>query len=70
MPYLYCDKHGHEREADIIKGQGKYRQADEIVLVVSGTLIGGPWQCDSCNASTQEGQPCHAGFCFPQPLPG
>lgn len=65
MPYLYCDKHGHEREADIIKGQGKYRQADEIVLVVSGTLIGGLWQCDSCNASLRRGNRATLVSAFP-----
>jgi hypothetical protein len=55
MPDLYCEKHGWEREAGIIERQEEYRQQGECVLVVSGTLISGPWLCDKCNARLKEG---------------
>jgi hypothetical protein len=51
MPYLYCEKHGREHEAGIIEQQDVYRQADETVLVISGTLIYGAFHCDQCNAT-------------------
>src|SRR5947209_6874632 len=55
MPYLYCEEHGPEREAGIVGRQEDYRQAGESVLVISGTLASGPWQCDSCNAQLGKG---------------
>lgn len=55
MPYLYCRKHGQEREAGIVNQQEEYRHADEIVLVVSGKLISGSWACDSCNDEIRKG---------------
>jgi hypothetical protein len=55
MPRLYCEQHGREREARIIEQQENYRQVDETVLVASGTLVSGPWLCDSCNADLSKG---------------
>jgi hypothetical protein len=55
MPNLYCETHGREREADIVERQAVYRQADETVLVASGTLVSGPWLCESCNAQLRAG---------------
>jgi hypothetical protein len=65
MPYLYCEKRGREREAGIIERQADYRQADEIVLVVSGTLVSGPWLCDSCNVQLREGHRAWLVSAFP-----
>ena len=55
MPYLYCETHGREREAGIIERQEAYRQEGESLLVTSGTLVSGPWQCDRCNATLRKG---------------
>jgi hypothetical protein len=49
MPYLFCEKHGREHEADTRKNQEHYRHEGESVLVVKGRLISGPWLCDKCN---------------------
>jgi hypothetical protein len=65
MPYLYCEKHGHEREAGIIERQEVYREADETVLVVSGTLISGPWLCDRCNAQLRKADTAYLVSAFP-----
>lgn len=65
MPYLYCEKHGREHEAGIIGRQDDYRQADETVLVVSGTLVSGPWQCDSCNSQLRPGSTAVLISAFP-----
>lgn len=50
MPRLYCEKHGKERERDVIAKWKLYRDEGESVLVVGGKLISGPWLCDRCNA--------------------
>jgi hypothetical protein len=55
MPYLYCEKHGRERETGIIDRQDDYRLADENVLVTCGPLVSGPWLCDSCNTKLKPG---------------
>jgi hypothetical protein len=55
MPYLLCEQHGHSREAMFAREQDDYRQAGESVLVVKGTLISGPWQCDRCNVKLTRG---------------
>lgn len=65
MPYLYCEKHGCEREARIIEQQHMYRQADETVLVAIGTLVSGPWHCDSCNARLRPGNTAMLVSAFP-----
>lgn len=65
MPYLYCETHGREREAGIIERQEAYRQADENVLVVSGKLTTGPWQCDSCNGQLRKGSTAMLVSAFP-----
>jgi hypothetical protein len=67
MSYLYCDKHGREREAGIVEQQDAYRQAGEMVLVVSGTLATGPWQCDGCNATLGKGKRATLVSAFPSP---
>lgn len=65
MPNLYCETHGREREAGIIERQEVYRQADEIVLVARGTLVSGPWRCDSCNARLRPGTTATLLSAFP-----
>jgi hypothetical protein len=65
MPYLYCEKHGREHEAHIVEQQEVYREADESVLIASGALISGPWQCDSCNARLREGDQAVLVSAFP-----
>ncbi len=65
MPYLYCEKHGREREAGIIKREDEYRRADETVLVASGTLISDRWQCDRCNAPLRKGDAAWLVSAFP-----
>jgi hypothetical protein len=65
MPYLYCQKHGREREAGIIERQDDYREADETVLVASGTLVSGPWLCDRCNAQLRPGHTAVLVSAFP-----
>ena len=65
MPYLYCEKHGREREAGIIERQNLYREADETVLVASGTLVSGPWLCDTCMAQLKAGTAAVLVSAFP-----
>jgi hypothetical protein len=55
MPSLYCEQHGREQESRTIARQDDFRHADESVLIVSGTLTGGPWLCDRCNADLGKG---------------
>jgi hypothetical protein len=55
MPYLYCERHGQEHEADIVGRQDELRQEGEIVLVVSGRLNRGTWECDRCSAPLRPG---------------
>jgi hypothetical protein len=55
MPYLYCARHGSEREADIAARRTVYRQEGETVLVVAGTLTSGPWMCDRCGDELDKG---------------
>jgi hypothetical protein len=65
MPCLYCEQHGREREAEIIERQEQYRQTDETVLVVSGTLASGQWLCDSCDARLSKGDRATLVSAFP-----
>ena len=65
MPYLYCEKHGREREAGIIEQQDEYREAAENMLVAGGTLVSGPWLCDSCNAQLRKGDTAVLVSAFP-----
>jgi len=65
MPRLLCETHGREEEADTICDQDKYRDAGECVLVVSGTLISGPWLCDRCNAEMAVGKTAYLFSAFP-----
>ena len=55
MPYLFCVRDGRVHEALSLEEQGEYRQADESVLIVKGTLISGPWSCDRCNKPIKRG---------------
>jgi hypothetical protein len=65
MPRLYCQQHGQEQEAAALASQDAYRQEGESVLVVSGTLIGGLWQCDRCNATLRKGDRATLVSAFP-----
>ncbi len=65
MPYLYCEKHGREHEAGIIERQEEHRREDEIVLVASGTLTSGPWQCDRCGDELRKGDQAMLLSAFP-----
>jgi hypothetical protein len=65
MPRLYCDRDGRSEEARTIERQETYRDADECVLVVHGTLVSGPWLCDRCNAQLTEGDRAWLVSAFP-----
>ncbi len=51
MPRLYCEQHGKKQDARCQERQEDYREAGETVLIISGPLKSGPWQCDTCNAT-------------------
>jgi hypothetical protein len=55
MPRLYCEEHGREHESRCQEEQDNYRLLGETVLMVSGTLISGPWNCDRCNVRMKKG---------------
>ena len=65
MPRLLCETHGREEESETVRDQDEYRNAGECVLVVSGTLISGPWNCDRCNAELAVGQTASLFSAFP-----
>jgi hypothetical protein len=65
MPRLYCEKHARDRETAMIGSEDVYRQADEVVLVVTGKLISGPWHCDRCNVQLRKGDPASLMSAFP-----
>jgi hypothetical protein len=67
MPYLFCEKHGCEHEADVIAAQDAYRQDGESVVMVKGTLISGPWQCDRgiCGAPLRKGMRAYLATAYP-----
>jgi hypothetical protein len=65
MPYLYCAVHGRGHEDRIIAEQEAYREAGESVLVVSGTLASGPWQCDTCSVALTKGDQATLVSTFP-----
>ena len=56
MPYLYCEKHGEEREAPL-RERSRESFNGEGVVVVKSNLISGPWLCDSCNRTLNKGDP-------------
>jgi hypothetical protein len=66
MPYLFCAEHGKEHEASCKDEQENYRLLGETVLVVSGTLISGPWRCDRCNAPLKRSQKAWLVTAFPR----
>jgi hypothetical protein len=65
MPYLYCPVHGRGHENRLIAEQNSYREAGESVLVVSGTLTGGPWRCDKCSTTLRKGDQATLLSSFP-----
>lgn len=65
MPYLYCEPHGQEHQAGTISRQEELRQEGESVLIVSGTLVSGPWRCDRCNAKLAQGDRAVWVYAFP-----
>ncbi len=66
MPYLFCKKCGDEHEARTREEQEIYRQLGEVVLIARGTLISGPWNCDSCNTSLRRGKRASLVTAFPR----
>lgn len=65
MPYLFCKTHGRQHDASCRQEQENYRQLGETVLVVSGKLTSGPWQCDRCDAGLEEGTTAYLMTAFP-----
>jgi hypothetical protein len=65
MSYLLCEKHGREREAEIIAQQEMYRQEGESLLAATGRLVSGPWQCDRCGAQLRKGGQAMLFSAFP-----
>jgi hypothetical protein len=67
MPYLFCHKHGQEHEASCRDSEEEYRMLGETVVVVSGRLINGPWQCDrsSCGTRLDKGDKASRVTAFP-----
>ena len=65
MPYLYCERHGQEHEAGIVERQDESRQEGETVLVVSGRLNRGTWQCDRCGTQLRPGDRATLITAFP-----
>ena len=57
MPYLFCAEHGREEEAECEAEQENYLLLGEAVLVVTGSLISGPWRCDRCDGPLKKGEP-------------
>lgn len=70
MPYLFCETHGQEQEAESIAQQDEYRELGETVLIVSGRLISGPWQCDRCQAPLGKGRTAHLHVSFSRSFAG
>jgi hypothetical protein len=68
MPNLYCAVHGRGHENRVIAQQELYREAGESVLIVHGTLTGGPHRCDECNATLGRGDPAALLSAFPRHL--
>lgn len=66
MPYLLCQTHGEEHEASCQEEQETYRQLGETVVIVSGTLISGPWKCDRCGAALKKGTMAHLLTAYPR----
>ncbi len=65
MPYLFCPAHAQEHEESCREGEEEYRRLGETVVMVSGTLISGPWQCDRCNARLGKGGAATLMTAFP-----
>lgn len=55
MPYLYCELHGREKEAEAAGSRAVHRDEGATVLIVAGALKSGPWHCDRCNARLGKG---------------
>jgi hypothetical protein len=68
MAWLYCSVHGRGQENFTIARQEDYRQEGESVLIVHGTLTGGGWHCDRCNARLRRGDPAMLMTAFPRDL--
>jgi hypothetical protein len=65
MPYLFCHTHGKQHEVSCRKSDEEYRMLGETVVMVSGRLISGPWQCDRCNARLATGNRASLMTAFP-----
>ena len=65
MPRLYCTEHGKQHESRCQQEQENYRWLGETVLIVSGQLKSGPWQCDGCNAPLKRSQKVWLMTAFP-----
>src|SRR4051812_11850426 len=66
MPYLFCKKCGDGHEARTREEQENYRQLGEVVVIARGTLISGPWNCDSCNVTLRRGKRASLMTAFPR----
>ena len=66
MPYLFCQEHGQGHAARAAEQRENYRLLGESVLIASGTLITGPWACDSCNATLRRGKRAYLMTAFPR----
>jgi hypothetical protein len=66
MPYLFCKEHGQEHETRCREEQENYRRFGETVLAVKGTLVTGPWACDSCNVTLRRGKRAYLMTAFPR----
>ena len=45
--------------------QENYRRLGESVLIVKGTLTGGPWKCYTCNITLRRGKRACLMTAFP-----
>ena len=68
MPYLFCKEHGQEHESRCQEEQENYRWLGETVLIVKGTLKGGPWQCTCCSAPLKRSQKAWLMTAFPRSM--
>ena len=66
MPYLYCAACGHGHENRVSGQERLYRDEGESVLIVKGTLTGGPHRCDMCNAPLKKGDAAALLSAFPR----
>ena len=66
MPYLYCAACGPGHEGRVSGQEQFYRDEGESVLIVKGTLTGGPHRCDTCNARLKRGDAATLLSAFPR----